>query len=152
WIMATLEQILDFSAVGYFFARTLFDKYKVPIGLINASVGGTPVEAWLSEEALQAFPESLAEAHKFKDESVVNAIKEQDEERNNKWYEHITREDKGLNGDIKWHDPNFDASKWPTMSLPAYWEDEGLPGVNGVVWFRKEIDVPASMTGKPARL
>jgi len=36
--------------------------------------------------------------------------------------------------------------------LPAYWEDEGLEGVDGVVWFRKEIDVPASMTGKRARL
>ena len=38
------------------------------------------------------------------------------------------------------------------MKVPGYWDDNGLKGVNGVVWFRKDIEVPASMTGKPVKL
>ena len=34
----------------------------------------------------------------------------------------------------------------------AFWEDQGVKDLNGVVWYRKEIDVPASMVGKPARV
>ena len=49
WKSATPENVLEFSVVGYFFARSLYERYKVPIGLINASVGGSPIEAWLSE-------------------------------------------------------------------------------------------------------
>ena len=50
------------------------------------------------------------------------------------------------------YDPDYDASTWATMKIPGYWADEELGPVNGVVWFRKEIDVPASMTGRLARL
>ena len=49
------EDVRPFSAVAYFFARKLYEKYHVPIGLINASVGGTPIEAWTSEEGLKDF-------------------------------------------------------------------------------------------------
>ena len=45
-----------FSAVAYFFAKKLYEKYHVPIGMINASVGGTPIEAWTSEEGFKEFP------------------------------------------------------------------------------------------------
>jgi sialate O-acetylesterase len=44
------EDVLEFSAVAYFFAKKIYEKYHIPIGLINASVGGTPIEAWTSEE------------------------------------------------------------------------------------------------------
>ena len=50
WETVNPESILHFTATGYFFAKALFEKYHVPIGLINASVGGSPIEAWLCEE------------------------------------------------------------------------------------------------------
>ncbi|WP_094546029.1 sialate O-acetylesterase [Petroclostridium xylanilyticum] len=155
WESANPESILKFTAVGYFFAKALFEKYHVPIGLINASVGGSSVEAWLSEEALQAFPEHLETAKKFKDDTYLNKIKKEDEMISSTWYDHLNRQDQGLanaEGEIPWFDISYDASAWPTMQLPAYWEDEGLGHLNGVVWFRKEINVPSSMIGKPARL
>jgi sialate O-acetylesterase len=49
------DEVRPFSAVAYFFARTLYEKYHVPIGLINSSVGGTPIEAWISEEEVEGF-------------------------------------------------------------------------------------------------
>ena len=57
WKTASPETVPAFSAVAYFFAKALYEKYKVPIGLINSSLGGSPAESWMSEEALKAFPD-----------------------------------------------------------------------------------------------
>jgi len=153
WESANPKTVLNFTAVGYFFAKELFEKYKVPIGLMNASLGGSPAQAWLSEDALKAFPEYLATAEKYKDIAYINQIKEKDKAVNDAWYNRIRQIDKGLApGEKPWFDTTYDASQWPTMNVPGYWADGQLGPVNGVVWFRKEIDVPASMTAKPARL
>jgi sialate O-acetylesterase len=153
WESANPQSVLHFTAVGYFFAKTLYEKYHVPIGLINASLGGSPAQAWMSEDALKAFPAYLETAEKYKDSNYVNQVKEKDKAVSDAWYGRIQQLDKGLtNGEKPWFDTTYDASGWQSMKLPAYWEDEGLGHVNGVVWFKKEIDVPASMTGKPARL
>ncbi|RZK28862.1 MAG: sialate O-acetylesterase, partial [Hymenobacter sp.] len=47
----------SFSAVGYFFARDLYQRYRVPIGLLSSPWGGTPAEAWISAEALKQLPD-----------------------------------------------------------------------------------------------
>src|SRR4030042_515721 len=153
WISANPESVPEFTAVGFFFAKELFEKYNIPIGLINASLGGSPAQAWLSEDALKAFPEYLATAEQYKDIAYINQIKEKDKTVNDAWYGRIRQTDKGLApGEKPWFDTSYDASQWATMNVPGYWADHELGNVNGVVWFRKEIDVPASMTGKPARL
>jgi len=41
---------------------------------------------------------------------------------------------------------------WRRMNVPGYWAATELGAVNGVVWFRKDVEVPASMIGKPAEL
>ena len=48
-----------FSAVGYFFARTLNDMLDVPVGIINCSWGGSCVEGWLPKEILETYPDGL---------------------------------------------------------------------------------------------
>ncbi len=153
WVSANPESVLEFTAVGYFFAKELFGKYHVPIGLINAGLGGSPAEAWLSEDALKAFPEYLETAKKFKDTAYLNQIANKNKAVSNAWHRHLQQLDKGLEkGKKPWLDENYDASDWATMNVPGYWADHELGHVNGVVWFRKEIDIPAYMTGKPARL
>lgn len=153
WEGATPESVLRFTAVGYFFAKSLYDRYKVPIGLINASLGGSPVEAWLSEKALQRFPQHLATAIKFRDDALIQQITEHDKKTSDTWYGLLNERDQGLkSGHKSWADPSHDASKWPVIELPAFWDGTGLGPVNGVVWFRKEITVPDSMAGKPAKL
>jgi sialate O-acetylesterase len=72
WKSAIGDDVRPFSAVAYFFARKLYEKYHVPIGLINASVGGTPIEAWTSEEGLKDFSTMLATITKNKDTAYVN--------------------------------------------------------------------------------
>jgi sialate O-acetylesterase len=153
WISADPESILEFTAVGYFFAKELFEDYSVPIGLINTSLGGSPAQAWLSEEALGAFPEYLETAKKYKDDAYIKEIIEKDNAIIDEWHNRLQQTDKGLQkGQKPWFDSTYDASEWAIMDVPGYWADHELGPVNGVVWFRKEIHVPASMTGKPAKL
>ncbi|MEI8112259.1 MAG: sialate O-acetylesterase [Bacteroidia bacterium] len=152
WIEVNPKTILDFSAVAYFFARDLNQKYKVPIGIINATVGGSPAEAWMSSDALKDFPQYLAEAEKFKDQSYIDQIQAKERKASSEWYVGLNQTDKGLQSKPNWKDPSFDASSWPKMPVPAFWADYGLGEVNGAVWFRREIEVPASMVGKAVRL
>lgn len=153
WQKTNPENILGFSAVAYFFAKELYEKYHTPIGLINASLGGSPVEAWISEESLKAFPELYEEAQKFKDSTLISQIINSDKERMSAWYNLLRKKDKGYeNPEEIWYNPTLDISDWNTMKIPGYWVNTQLGSVNGVVWFRKEINIPASMAGNKAKL
>ncbi len=153
WQPANPKTVLKFTAVGYFFAKELNQKYHVPIGLINASLGGSPIQSWMSEETLKAFPEDFATLQKYKDPSYIKQVEDKDKAASDTWYGRINREDKGLSSGKKpWYDTAYKAKKWQTMNVPGFWADGPLGNVKGVVWFRKDIDVPASMAGKPARL
>jgi len=57
WRSASPENINNFSATAYYFARILQHQLKVPVALINDSYGGSPVEAFMSIDALKPFPE-----------------------------------------------------------------------------------------------
>jgi sialate O-acetylesterase len=150
WKSADPQSVLTFSGVGYFFAKDLYEKYKVPIGLINASLGGAPAESLMSKEALKDFLEYLQTAEKFKDDKYIEEIENKNKTQNNEWYEKLHQLDKGLAE--RWFDVNYVPKDWLTMDVPGYWADGELGNVNGAVWFRKKIDVPASMTGKEAML
>ena len=56
WKVASAESARSFSAVGWYFGRSLMEELKVPVGLICPAVGGTPTEAWIPREALEADP------------------------------------------------------------------------------------------------
>lgn len=151
WKPAVGEEVRPFSAVAYFFAKKLYEQYHVPIGLINASVGGTPIEAWTSEEGLKEFPELMNTIQKNKDTNYVNST--------NRIAAAATASalpkqifDKGLTGAVKWFDVNYQPKNWHTINIPGYWEDQGIKDLNGVVWYRKEIEVPQGLTGKAAKL
>ena len=59
WQECTPENAPSFSAVGYFFARTLTDILDVPVGIINCSWGGSCVEGWLPKDTLLTYPDGL---------------------------------------------------------------------------------------------
>src|SRR4030043_1501488 len=74
WVLASPENVLGFGAVTFFFARSIYKEYKVPIGIINSSVGGTPIEAWISEEGLKEFSQLKSRIEKLKDTAYLNPI------------------------------------------------------------------------------
>jgi sialate O-acetylesterase len=154
WVSLTPETVLGFSAVGYFFAKEINAKYQVPVGLIKVAVGGSPAEAWLSADALRQFPKYEQQAAPYRDSAAVAGIRQRESAGVSDWYKRLHQADQGeAPGQPKWSSPGYDASAWPTMSVPGYWADQTPLGmVNGVLWFRKEVEVPASMAGQPGRL
>jgi sialate O-acetylesterase len=150
WKSAVGEDVRPFSAVAYFFARKLYEKYHVPVGLINASVGGTPIEAWTSEEGLKDFSVLQATIQKNKDTAYVNGLARNALPGNSTNSRQVL--DKGLLDLLKWYEPGYVPKGWKTINIPGYWEDQGIKDLNGVVWYRKEVVIPASMVGKPAKV
>lgn len=152
WEGANPWSVLRFSATGFFFARSLWEKYHVPIGLINASYGGTPLESWLSKEALKEFPAALETAEQFKNASFVDSVQRSNVETSDSWSARAWPADRGFQETPHWSDPACDASSWPTIVLPGFWDEQGVQKMNGVVWFRKTFSVPASLTDRQALL
>lgn len=149
WIKAVGEEIRPFSAVAYFFAKKIYDKYQIPIGLINASVGGTPIEAWIPKEGYKKFPEILKIIEENTDTVFVNSQKRTRPNFNN---DEPKISDKGLLSELKWYDPNFKPKNWRRINIPGYWEDQGAKDLNGVVWYRREINIPPAMVGTKAQV
>jgi len=56
WVVCSPKTVQPFSALGFFFGRRLLRELKVPVGLINSSLGNTPIEAWIDRDALEATP------------------------------------------------------------------------------------------------
>ena len=147
WKRADSTNVRDFSAVAYFFAKALYEKYHVPIGIINASWGGIPIEAMMSEESLQSFPNILKTIEKNKDTAYVNEI--------NRKALIVSQSipnpaDKGITE--KWYDTSYVPKEWRRIAIPGYWEDQGVKDLNGIVWYRKEINVPASMANTSVKV
>jgi len=141
WEVCTSKTASSFSAVGYFFGRDLQKELKVPIGLIDASWGGTVAEAWTSAEALESFGEfrpKLAAMKKLS-ESQSDDPKTQRAAMARWWKENDlgTRE--------RWQRTDLPASpqdQWKPVDLPNRLQQQGLDDFDGVVWFRKEFEVP----------
>ncbi|WP_338357404.1 sialate O-acetylesterase [Yeosuana marina] len=149
WQKAVGEEVRPFSAVAYFFAKKIYEKYHIPIGLINASVGGTPIEAWIPKEGFKTYPDIQKIIEENKDTTFVNSQKRAFP-NNIVAPQKIT--DKGLIGEKSWYAIDFVPKNWRQINIPGYWEDQGIKDLNGVVWYRKDIEIPESMAGKKARV
>ncbi len=151
WQVCSPETAGDFTAVGYFFAREIYQKLNIPIGLIHTSWGGTHSETWTSREAFQNSSE-------FKDMIASMPSVDLDELAKQK-NEAMAKKLKEMNVNIplpaeveNWKNLSYDDSKWPTMKLPGLWEYNGLGDLDGLVWFRKTIELTANDAGKEATI
>ncbi|HEX6223607.1 MAG TPA: sialate O-acetylesterase [Chryseolinea sp.] len=68
WKLCDKENVGSFSAVAFFFGRKLNQNLNIPIGLINASWGGSPAEAWMPKEAVESNPQLVQSASKLNKE------------------------------------------------------------------------------------
>jgi sialate O-acetylesterase len=156
WVAFNPQTAGSYSATAYFFGKKLYETLKVPIGLIHTSWGGTPAEAWTTQEALKNFPEYsefLSKVNSVKDEydALCNWIK------NHPRVNFTTKNDNNRWKDLDLKDSQcsyatFDDSKWGDMELPGLWEQSKLGEFDGIVWFRKEIEIPKTWEGKDLEL
>jgi sialate O-acetylesterase len=153
WMELTPETVQNFSAVAYFFAKEMYEETGVPIGLINSSVGGSPVEAWISEEALRPFPAFLNDKRICESDEFVADMIRFASLLDQRWQTILNEQDKGLNETIKWYATDKDDSTWETTDLfDNRWGRKEFHPVNGVFWFRKDIEIPDGLEKQDAIL
>ncbi len=149
WKICSPENIDEFSAVAYFFGRELYEKLKVPIGLIDVTKGGTPIESWMSDESFKDFPEFndrinfVKSSNKIQLDSIYRAYKK----NYLLWLKDLEKKDAGFYKENHWFSTT-DLSSWEKMNIPTVWENAGLPYYDGVVWFKKEITLPDDWLGQ----
>lgn len=140
WKVSNANNTGEFSAAAYFFARKLHQKLGIPIGIINASHGASNLETWLSYDALAigsafemlSMPTNVAE---FKTLYMrqMNALVSQ-------WQPKIPA---ASISNIDWKGHKLDDGIWSNLRVPDYWEEQGLPDLDGVVWYRRELELTA---------
>ena len=153
WKPLTQENVMNFSALGYFFAKAMYEKNSIPVGLINSSWGGTPVEAWISEEGLKEFPKYINDKRQYEDDAYLKSIKQTEGLNFYRWNTSLYRGDAGLHEATPWYAANYNDKDWKTVDLfSTDWGTNGLNPINGSHWFRKEVEVPQDWNGKEATL
>ena len=153
WKPLTQENVMNFSALGYFFAKAMYEKNNIPVGLINSSWGGTPVEAWISEEGLKEFPKYINDKRQYEDDAYLKSIKQTEGLSFYRWNTSLYRGDAGLHEATPWYAANYNDKDWKTVDLfSTDWGTNGLNPINGSHWFRKEVEVPQDWNGKEATL
>lgn len=154
WQECSPATVPEFSALAYFYARSLWKELNVPIGVIDCTWGGTPAEAWTSYGTLEKVLGFGNETAQLKacgfDKNKMEVAYQQAREA---WQASFTKSDAGYdNGTPRWTSTEMDDSSWKTMSLPGVWEEKGLENFDGVVWFRKQLDIPADWEGSDITL
>jgi sialate O-acetylesterase len=152
WVKADAKGISGFGASSWFFAKVLYQKYHVPIGIINSSVGGTPIEAWISREGLKGIEPFDKRIAQFGEPAFMDSVNRKHVSPVDPFNTTTYGIDEGLSESKPWFDTACIPRHWHHFWLPGYWDDQGIKDLHGVVWFRKEIDLPESLSGKAAKL
>ncbi len=146
WTLACKEDAAHISGAAFFYARALHRETGRVIGFINASLGGTGIDSWLSRESLAALPECrgdllkyearLSSPEKYPDGKVIpfgtqldNALKA--------LFPTLPTDNGEADGYAK---EDFDDSSWPSMPIPDSWTQAGHNHA-GIFWFRRTVDI-----------
>jgi len=146
WQVSSPSTSGEFSAVAYYYAKKLSARLNVAVGIVNASWGGTFIEDWISYESLHSLPD-FSTYHDLTPEELE------------KWYSQIERKYDQLFNSLgipdrynitedsaNWRKPDFDDSKWLAARLPDRFDYDLLPRFDGVVWFRRNVEVTEEMS------
>ncbi|MBE8720386.1 sialate O-acetylesterase [Sphingobacterium pedocola] len=129
WYSAIASDVMNWTALAYFYAQEAYQHNGVPVGMLVSSLGGSAIESWISQEHLIEFPSLLVDQEALKERTSAEA-------------------DKGAG---LWSRANWDDTAWDTMQMPGLWRDNGLLA-SGVVYYRKDFTVPTTMDGRHAKL
>lgn len=154
WEATRPDTAASFTAVGYFFARELRRSLGVPVGIIDCTWGGTTIAAWTSvagqrsvhpevDEEIRSLLQRLPE---------LSRLRAEHDEVMGRWERSALPSDPPHTGVEKGYArPEFDHTDWGTMKLPAFWQHHGMK-FNGVVWFRRSVDIPEHWRGRDLSL
>jgi sialate O-acetylesterase len=153
WEALSPDTAGEFSAIGYFLAKELYHRYRIPIGLIHASWGGTPAQAWMSEDSLMKFGRFQELLSLCKDDTYVNDSITRDQQNAADWNRMLDIKDNGLLDEkTLWYLPECDDTAWNGIEVPFNFQGTELETLRGSVWFRREFFLSEELAGKEAKL
>ena len=140
WVCASPETLGGMSGTGYFFAKKLSSELDVPVGIINASQGGSPIASWLSQKALEEMgdkKEYLKQIVEYLAEGRAAAKQKETAEEQKAWFD-------ALYGKATAPEKMFDEAceevdGWKTVTVPEDFKVESA----GFYWFKKIIELTA---------
>ena len=141
WVSASPQTTGSFSAAGYYFIKKLHGELKVPVGLINSSWGGTPIEGWISMEGTDSVPDlkrireqnyALVEDYPAQRSAFIAALAA--------WIKETGREDKPFTDALAYAGIDVPAEGWIPVKIPGAVMAPGLPQA-GAVWLRREVTI-----------
>lgn len=146
WKDCTAANVANFSALAYFFAKELNSKTGLPVGIIHSSWGGTPVEAWISEPTLSAWPEKVAQKKIYEDDGYRDRSKKLEGENYYRWNTQLDGTDPGLASSVKWYAESIDDTDWTDVDLLGTKWGQDYPRkswrpVNGSHWLRRHVNL-----------
>lgn len=141
WWICSPQTISDFSAVGYFFGRNLYEHLNVPIGLIHTSLGETVAKTWTSAQTIENDPDFR---DKLKELTGIDMAKNKGQRMTTlkALLKDVPTKDMGLvNGVAVYADPNLNDNDWAEISPAKTWEENGYAFIDGIAWYRKTIEL-----------
>jgi sialate O-acetylesterase len=148
WRAATPEAANNFSAACFFMGREIKKTTGAPIGLIDASWGGSVIQDWISREGLHAlgnYDEGLSVLADYARSPQVGMAR---------WGAMLDRwAAKTQPRAVAWKDSDFDDSAWKTIPAEQFWEtNPGLETFDGTIWLRATITLTAKQAKQGATL
>ena len=142
WLKTTPENVTDFSATAYFFARKLHKELQVPIGIIHSSWGGTPAESWTSKQSLKKLEDFDKAIEMLDDPNAQTATTE--------WFKNSESVEVPKNKE-QWQKLNFndehfataniDSTNWKDISIPGRFDQLNGSSFDGAMWLRKDFNI-----------
>jgi len=153
WKRCDAQGVAEFSGVAYAFACDVARALGVTVGLVQSAWGGTCAEWWTPIAALEAHPDLKPIVDRYR---AANPLPRPGTPEHaavmKEWELNAVYQDPGNQGEIwGWAAADCAMGEWKTMTLPQYWEATGL-NIDGAVWFRRTVEIPASWLGQDLRL
>jgi len=163
WVSVNPKSVMEFSAIGYFFADYKNREDGVPVGLVHTAVGGAPVESLMSKENVLSNAEEIRKTHPmdgacdnnknmgciycyekmYEEDSNPEFIKntvEEDNKRIEAWNRRLEEGDSGLK--LGWTSKWSDEKDITTFSFPGTFYQTKYENYRGTIWVQKVIQVP----------
>jgi sialate O-acetylesterase len=137
WVTASPATAGNFSAVAYFFAREIRADQHVPIGIVNSSWGGSRIEPWMDARTAGVDPHAM-EVRMQREDAAEDKAVAATRRLLGKWPGVIDGKDVDYSG------TTVDEADWVDLAVPAYWETLGYYDMDGIAWYRTQIEVNAA--------
>ena len=152
WKPLNKQNAWGFSAVGTFLGQRMWQKTKVPQGIIVNSWGGTPIEAWISADSLQRdYPLMVEKTRLYDNPDMIAAQQRANQLADQRWQQLLDSSDPGIAGQFA--SQNYDDTAWPVVDQYSMeWAKKNGRGIVGSIWLRQHIHIDKAHAGQPARL